>query len=121
VPLPGLPADERQRLFADRDDAVRGFRVTAGEPVRGGIKGPELEHYFCPHCMTWVFTRIVGMNDFVNVRPTMFDDPRWSRPFIETMTSAKLPWAETPAKHSYEGFPPVEDYGRLMAEFATEG
>jgi len=96
------------------------FRVAAGEPVRGGIKGPELEHYFCPDCMTWMFTRIVGMTDFVNVRPTMFGDARWTRPFIETMTAEKLAWAETPAKHSYAGYPPVEDYGRLMAEFAAE-
>ncbi len=96
------------------------FRVSAGTPVRGGIKGAQLEHNFCPDCMTWMFTRIVGMDDFVNVRPTMFDDPALSRPFIETMTAEKLPWAETPAKHSYAGFPPVEDYGRLMAEFAAE-
>lgn len=97
------------------------FTVTSGQPVRGGIKGPELKHYFCPDCMTWMFTRIVGVGDFVNVRPTMFDDPGLSRPFIETMTDERLPWAETPAKHSYAGFPPVEDYGRLMAEFAAEG
>ncbi len=95
------------------------FRVTAGTPVRGGIKGPQLEHNFCPDCLTWVFTRINGVGDFVNVRPTMFEDPRWTSPFIETMTSEKLPWASTPARHSFPGFPPVEDYGRLMAEFAA--
>lgn len=95
------------------------FHVTRGEPVRGGIKGPELDHRFCAHCMTWIFTRIAGMDAFVNVRPTMFDDPRWSRPFIETMTAEKLPWAETGARYSFVGFPPVEDYGRLMEEFAA--
>ncbi len=94
------------------------FRVMAGEPERGGIKGPQLEHFFCPDCKTWMFTRVVGMN-FVNVRPTMFDDPRWSRPFIETMTAEKLPWAQTPARYRYEGFPPVEDFPRLMEEFAA--
>ena len=43
------------------------FRVTAGEPVKGGIQGPRLDHYFCPDCKSWMFTRIDGM-DFVNVR-----------------------------------------------------
>jgi hypothetical protein len=66
-----------------------------------------------------MFTRIVGMGEFVNVRPTMFDDPKWTRPFIETMTAEKLPWAETPARHSYPGYPPVEHYQRLMEEFAA--
>lgn len=96
---------------------AQAFRVSTGEPVKGGMRGPELEHFFCPDCKTWMFTRIVGMDDIVNVRPTMFDDPRWSRPFIETMTAEKLPWAQTPARHSYEAFPPVEDYRRLMEEF----
>lgn len=94
------------------------FRVTKGEPVKGGIKGPELDHYCCPDCHSWMFTRIKGMDAFVNVRPTMFDSPVWSRPFIETMTAEKLDWATTPARHSYAGFPPVEDYPKLMAEFA---
>lgn len=97
---------------------VAAFAVTAGSPVRGGIKGPQLDHNFCPDCMSWMFTRIDGM-DFVNVRPTMFDDPRWSIPFIETVTAEKLPWATTPARHSYPGYPPPEDYGPLLAEFAA--
>ncbi len=96
---------------------AEGFRVTAGTPVIGGMRGPQLHHYFCPNCMTWMFTRIDGM-DFVNVRPTMFDDRSWFTPFIETVTKEKLPWAQTPAKYKFEGFPPPEDYGRLMEEFA---
>ncbi|WP_048649212.1 GFA family protein [Nitratireductor soli] len=94
------------------------FRVTKGEPVKGGIKGPQLDHYCCPSCMTWMFTRIAGVDDFVNVRPTMFDDMPWNRPFIETMTADKLSWVETPARHRYEGFPPVEEFPQLLEEFA---
>jgi hypothetical protein len=56
------------------------FKVLEGDPVKGGMHGPDLDHYFCAHCMSWVFTRIVGLDAFFNVRPTMFDDPRWSRP-----------------------------------------
>lgn len=100
--------------------AAEHFRVVEGEPVKGGAKGPELDHYFCADCMTWMFTRVVGMDQFVNVRPTMFDTERWSVPFIETMTRARLPWATTPAKHSYAEFPTFDDFPALMAEFADE-
>lgn len=98
---------------------AQAFRVIEGEAVKGGVQGPELDHFFCSFCKTWMFTRVVGMDGFVNVRPTMFDDPRWSEPFIETMTAEKLPWVQTPARHSYEGFPPVEDYEQLVKEFAA--
>lgn len=98
---------------------TQAFRVISGEPVKGGLQGPELDHFFCPSCMTWMFTRIVGVDDFVNVRPTMFDDPKWGPPFIETMTAEKLPWAQTPARHSYAAFPPMADYQRLLEEFAA--
>ena len=57
---------------------------------------------------------------FVNVRPTMFDIPAWSRPFIESFTSEKLPWASTSAKHSFDRFPAPEQYGMLVAEYAAQ-
>ncbi len=95
-----------------------GFEVTQGEPVIGGLHGDDAHHYHCPHCKSWMFTRPVGMDWFVNLRPTMLDDPQWFVPFIETYTSEKLPWATTPAVHSYETFPPMEDYEGLVKEFA---
>jgi hypothetical protein len=67
-----------------------GFAVTQGEPVIGGPHGGT-RHYFCPHCMSWMYTRPEGMDQFVNVRPTMLDQPRWFSPFIETFTNEKLP------------------------------
>jgi hypothetical protein len=96
---------------------TEGFEVTQGEPVIAGLKGPDLQHNFCPECMTWMFTRIAGAG-FVNVRPTMFDDVAWFEPFIETCTAEKLAWATTPARHRFEAFPPVETYESLMREFA---
>ena len=86
--------------------------------VIGGLHGPDLHHFFCPHCMTWMFTRVEGMDWFVNVRPTLLEDPSWFSPFIETMTKEKLPWAKTPARHRFEGFPATEDFGKLMKEFS---
>jgi hypothetical protein len=98
-----------------------GFAVTEGETVIGGLKGPQLHHHFCPDCMSWVFTRIEGIDDFVNVRPTLLSEPASFTPFMETMTAEKLPWASTPAKHRFEGFPSMEDLPKLMAAYAAEG
>ena len=97
------------------------FSVVQGETVIGGLRGPELQHHFCPSCMTWMFTRIVDIDQFINVRPTLFADRTWFTPFIETMTAEKLPWAETPARHRFEGFPPVDQFQALMADYAATG
>jgi len=94
------------------------FEVTAGEPVIGGLHG-EAHHYFCGHCMSWMFTRTEGMDWFVNLRATMLDDPSGFRPFIETWTREKLPWAATPAIHSFEALPPMEAFEGLLKEFAA--
>jgi len=98
---------------------AEGFDIIAGEPVIGGLHGGT-RHYFCPHCMTWMFTRPEGMDWFVNLRTTMLDDTSSIAPFIETFTSEKLPWATTSAVHSYETFPPMEAYEGLMQEFAGQ-
>lgn len=95
-----------------------GFEVTAGEPAIGGLHGPEVRHFFCPWCMSWLFTRPQGM-EIVNVRTTLFDTPSADPPFIETWTSEKLPWAETRAVHGFEAFPPGECYPDLLAEYAA--
>ena len=94
-----------------------GFAVTQGDPGIGGLHG-EHRHFFCPHCKSWMFTRPHGFDQFVNVRPTMLDDVTWFVPFIETYTSEKLPWATTPALHSFERFPQMTDYAGLVAEYA---
>ena len=96
---------------------AEGFAVTEGEPVVGGLHGAS-KHMFCPHCMTWMFTRPEGMDWFVNLRPTMLGEPARLAPFIETWTSEKLPFAETGAVHSYETLPPMDAYEGLMKEYA---
>ena len=93
-----------------------GFEVT-GETVIGGLHGDDVHHYFCPHCMSWLYTKPQALDWFVNVRSTMLDGAPGSEPFLETYTSEKLAWVTTPAKHSYEKFPPLEVYGGLIEEF----
>lgn len=95
-----------------------GFEVVSGEPVVGGMHGGT-RHYFCGHCMTWMFTRPEGVDFFVNLRPTMLDDTRWFEPFIETYTSEKLPFATTSARHSYPKYPDMQDYAGLISDYAA--
>lgn len=97
-----------------------GFAITQGEPVVGGLHGADADHMFCPHCMTWMFTRATGLDWFVNLRPTMLDDPSWFVPFIETYTREKLPWATTPAQHSFPEFPAMDDYQQLTEAYAQQ-
>jgi hypothetical protein len=96
-----------------------GFAVTKGEPVIGALHGPH-RHFYCGYCMSWMFTRPQGFDQMVNVRATLLDDPSWYSPYIETMTSEKLPWVTTPAVHSFERWPPIEDWARLIAEYQAK-
>lgn len=95
-----------------------GFRVVEGETVIGGLHGEQLHHHHCDRCKSWLFTRVEPDPGFVNVRATMLDEARWYTPFIETCTAEALPWARTPARHSYPGFPAMEDFPALLAEYA---
>lgn len=99
---------------------TQGFRVTQGDPVIGGLHGKDVRHYFCGHCMTWMFTRPTGLDHFVNLRPTMLDDHSWYTPFIETYTSEALPWAKTPAVHSFAKLPEMSAYEGLTREFLAQ-
>lgn len=87
------------------------FEVTAGEPVVGGLHGEDVRHFFCPHCMSWMFTRPSQPPGFVNVRSTMFDGVEGLAPFMETYTSEKLPWATTPAVKRFRQVPPEGPWG----------
>ncbi len=95
-----------------------GFAVTSGTTVLGGLHGDQ-HHHFCPNCLSWLFTRTEGMEWFVNLRPTMLDDPSWFSPYVETWTSEKLPWATTPAVHSFEALPAMDAYPGLIEGYAA--
>ncbi|WP_062206657.1 GFA family protein [Aureimonas sp. AU12] len=97
--------------------ASEAFAVTEGEPAIGGLHGAT-RHFFCPHCMSWLFTRPEGLDDFVMVRAAMLDDAGTYRPFAETFTSEKLPWVSTPAVHSFERFPAPEAFPALLEDYA---
>jgi hypothetical protein len=99
-------------LFPDQTVEIAGL-----EPVIGGMHG-ELRHYFCPHCLSWIFTRAEMLGPLINIRLTMLDGAADLPPLIETCVSEKLPWVSLPAAHSFDKFPPMEDFPKLIAEFA---
>lgn len=98
--------------------ALENFEVVQGETVLGGLR-QELKHHVCPDCKSWMFTRADMMGPYVNVRSTLIDDSRGYKPFIETFTSEMLPWAKTPAQHSFEKFAPMERFPELLAAYAA--
>ena len=97
---------------------AEGFEVMKGEPVIGGLKQADLPHYFCPDCMSWMFTRPAALDFMVNIRATLFDETGWYAPFVETQTEEKLSWAETGAPHGFERFPGLDDMGPLIEAYA---
>ena len=100
---------------------AEGLEVTQGEPVEGGGHCSDVHHFHCPSCKSWMFTRIDALSWLVNLRPSMLDDHRWYAPFIELFTREKLPWAATPARHSYETSPEPAEFEPLMKAYAAEG
>ncbi len=94
-----------------------GFALIAGETRIGALHGDN-PYVYCANCLNWLYTELTSA-PFVNVRPGMFNVPAWSVPFIESYVSEKLPWATTPARHSFEKYPEPHQYGPLMAEFAA--
>jgi hypothetical protein len=94
------------------------FELGSGTPVAGALHGPSRQMY-CPHCMSWVYTRPEAMDDFVNVRSPMIDGDPFGKPFIETVVSEALPFARLDAEHVFEGFPPREKFPALIADFLS--
>jgi hypothetical protein len=88
-----------------------------GETVLGGIKAGT-RHHFCPSCMSWLFTVPEGLDEFVNVRSSMFDDAAEHRPYVEMYRSAALPGAASGAERSYEEFPEESEFPGLISAYA---
>jgi hypothetical protein len=96
---------------------AQGVEVIKGKPQIGALHGAS-QYFYCPKCLNWLYTTPAG-SPFINIRPTMFDVPLWSTPFIESFVSEKLPWAATPARYSFEKFPAPHEYGKLVEAYAA--
>jgi hypothetical protein len=97
-----------------------GFKATGIEPVVGALHG-DTKHLYCPHCKNWLYSLPAGIDSYVNVHPTLFDNDQWLSPFVEVYTSQKLDWAKTPAVYSFNEFPDPSRYLQLVEEFQDTG
>jgi hypothetical protein len=97
-----------------------GFEVE-GETEIGALHKPEMQHHFCAHCKNWLYSDGDLMGPRVNFRATMLDDASWVVPFVESNIAEKLPGVVSGARHSFQGFPPPDQYAPLTQEFAAEG
>jgi hypothetical protein len=94
------------------------FELLGGEPVRGGLKsGPR--HMFCGSCMSWLYTVPEGMDEFVNVRSTMFDHASEHVPFADMWLSEAVPGAESGAARRYETAPDDKEFPQMIADYAA--
>ena len=93
------------------------FRLVAGETVIGGTHG-KTRHHHCDHCKSWLYTEPEGVEHFINVRSTMFDEPRSEPPFVELHLEEALPWARTGAAHSYQKLPARDEWPVLIGAFS---
>ena len=73
----------------------------------GGLHTPGRTHYFCASCKNVIYSKVA--EDRINLRTSLLDNAEAFAPFVELMTSEKLPWASTPAPHSYDSYPQVPD------------
>jgi hypothetical protein len=92
------------------------FEVTQGEPVIGGMKAAT-RHYFCPSCMSWLYTRPEGLDEYVNVRSTLFEEAAAHRPFLEAHCREALPGAGTGAVKRFDTVPEHDAFGPLVAAY----
>lgn len=58
------------------------------------------------------------MDEFVNVRAMLMEDAVSYIPFAETCVDEMLPWAKTPAVHSFARFPSPDEFQVLLRKFA---
>ncbi len=95
-----------------------GFAVVTGAAERGGLQ-TEHRHMYCGFCKSWLYTQPAGLEQYVMLRPSTLDEHSWVTPFVEVRTRQKLPWAATPARHSYLDEPAPEEYAGLIAEYSA--
>lgn len=97
---------------------TRDFSVP-GKTAIGGLRSPGREHFFCASCLCFVYSRVNGGQERINLRTSILDDATHFPPFVELMTDFKRPWANTQALRSFGRFPEtVDELTVLLADYA---
>lgn len=98
MPLPRLPAADRQRL-RDAGALAEGAVDITGrytEYVRASDVGEERTFRFCPDCGATVFWSSEGWTDTIAVAIGAFADPSFPRPTVSVWESRRYPWLSLP-------------------------
>ncbi|MFK7838570.1 MAG: GFA family protein [Sulfitobacter sp.] len=76
-----------------------------GDVIQGGLRSEGRAHFFCASCLNFIYSRIAGADDRINLRTSVLHEAASFVPFVELMTDEKMPWAQVPAPHSFARFP----------------
>ena len=93
------------------------FELTKGETVVGALHKSDARYGYCGWCKCWVTSEPRAGNGVINVRSTLIDGPLALEPFIEMWMKEKIPWASTPAKHSFDETPSLDAFPSLVSEY----
>lgn len=95
------------------------FELLSGEPVPGGMKG-ETRHFFCPECLSWLYTVPPMAEGLVNVRSGMLDDFAGHEPFAEFYLAEALPGMALDLPHAFHAATDMDGFERLVADLAAQ-
>ena len=92
-----------------------------GDLTKGGLSSGGRTHFFCKACLNFVFSRIEGADQRVNLRTSVLNEAASLAPFVELMTEEKMPWASVPAVHSFARYPrSLEELQALIDDYAEQ-
>ncbi len=94
------------------------FELTKGSTVVGALHKKDARYGFCDWCKCWITTAPPPESGIINVRSTLLEDALACKPFVEMWTKEKLPWASTPAKHSFDEQPSADAFPALIEEYS---
>ena len=119
LPLPLVPARDRNRVRAQRDDRGEHVELLQGNvevvdtPSNSG-KGQKIAR--CPSCRIALWSNYAGAGDAIRfVRVGTLDDPDRLPPDIHIHTGSKQPWVVLPA-----GTPAVREYYKASEMWPEE-
>lgn len=91
-----------------------------GDLTQGGRGTDGRAHYYCSNCLSFIFSRIGGADQRINLRTSVLDNAGSLAPFVELMTDEKVPWVDVPAVHSFPQYPAsLKELQDLMDEYSV--
>jgi len=99
--------------------AIRGFRITQGEPKGWhhlSPSGAEVCSWFCGECAARIYGSRKTRPDSINIRAGTLDDTTWLTPVLHMFTSSAQPWIK-PADGAECHVGEITDYMPLLRKW----